>query len=555
MLVAFVLAASLAFARPGLAEALVRDEIPGTNGAPVPALEWGQCPAATPEEAEFLKDYQCTTADVPLSYRDPQGQSIELALGRLPAADPEHRLGTLFWNPGGPGGSGRIPPPFSQELHERFDLVGFDPRGVAASTQLRCFETNEQAFQFFGWEFPITLAQERRVIELTRRGTRHCARNGGPILEHMATANVARDLDLLRQAVGDEQLTYLGFSYGTHIGTVYANLFPARVRALTLDAVIDPVEWTTGATPADARVPVEYRAGSFYGSHAALRTFLNACAVDERCAFREEGRDLLRKYDTLLKRLRRRPLQLTDPDGQPLTVTYQLAVGMTLGALYDPSNSTALGQGLQQVWLATEQRDRPATQRLRQRLLPPLARPSRQARTPDDEPYFGIEAGPAVECTDSDNPSNPWEWPRYARRADHAAPYFGSLWLYLSLPCATWPASDPDRYAGPWNKPTANPLLLVGNRRGDPATPYEDAVSTSHELANARLLTLDSFGHTAFLQSQCIVDAIERYLIDVALPPEGTVCQPDRGPFDPIPEPQARDRELLQQALAPAAAP
>ena len=344
--------------RPAPAGAVVADPIMGTNGAPVPRLEWGPCPASSPEEAEFLKDYQCSTAEVPLSYRDPHGQSVELALGRLPAADPAHRLGTLFWNPGGPGGSGRIPPLFSQKLHQRFDLVGFDPRGVAASMQLRCFDTNEQALRLFGWEFPITLAQERRVIELTGRGTRQCARNGGPLLEHMATADVARDLDLLRQAVGDEQLTYLGFSYGTHIGTVYANLFPDRVRALTLDGVIDPIEWTTGATPADAEVPVEYRAGSFYGSYAALQTFLNACAGDARCAFREPGRDLLRKYDTLLQRLRRRPVQLTDPSGQPVTVTYQVAVGFTLGALYDPSASPLLADALQQAWLATEQRSR-----------------------------------------------------------------------------------------------------------------------------------------------------------------------------------------------------
>ena len=354
--------------RPAPAGAVVADPIMGTNGAPVPRLEWGPCPASSPEEAEFLKDYQCSTAEVPLSYRDPHGQSVELALGRLPAADPAHRLGTLFWNPGGPGGSGRIPPLFSQKLHQRFDLVGFDPRGVAASMQLRCFDTNEQALRLFGWEFPITLAQERRVIELTGRGTRQCARNGGPLLEHMATADVARDLDLLRQAVGDEQLTYLGFSYGTHIGTVYANLFPARVRALTLDGVIDPIEWTTGATPADAEVPVEYRAGSFYGSYAALQTFLNACADDARCAFREQGRDLLRKYDTLLQRLRRRPVQLTDPGGQPVTVTYQLAVGFTLGALYDPSASPLLADALQQAWVATEQRGRPGALRLRDRL-------------------------------------------------------------------------------------------------------------------------------------------------------------------------------------------
>jgi pimeloyl-ACP methyl ester carboxylesterase len=514
--------------------------LPGTNGAAAPQLDWGSCPAATPEEEEFLRPYRCATAEVPLSYRDPSGQSVELALGLLPAADPQHKLGTLFWNPGGPGGSGRIPPPFSDALHARFDIVGFDPRGVAASTPVQCFATNEQAFRLLGWDFPITLAQEQRVIRLTRRATELCARNGGPLLEHMTTANVARDLDLLRQAVGDDQLSYIGFSYGTHLGAVYANLFPDRVRAITLDGVLDPVEWTTGDRPAEARAPFSYRVGSHLGADDALSTFLAACAGDDRCAFREAGIDLRRKYDRLLARVRRRPVRIVLPDGQQLTVNYQLAVNATLGLLYDPSASRELADALQTVWLATEQRSASpirARARVRAALLKAPGTP-RWGPVPDDEPYAGFEWSPAVFCTDASNPTNPFEWPRYARRADRQAYPFGSPWVYASLPCATWPVSDPDRYAGPWNRPTAHPLLLVGNRLGDPATPYEDAQRTANQrLANARLLTLDSFGHTAFLQSACVRAAIDHYLIELALPAEGTVCQPDRAPFDPVPEP------------------
>ena len=553
-LLALVVVAVLALPRAAFAEPVVADGIAGTNGAPVPVLAWGACQAATPEEAEFLKDYQCTTAEVPLSYRDPQGPRITLALGRLPAADPEHRLGTLFWNPGGPGGSGRIPPAFSQELHQRFDIVGFDPRGVAASTPLQCFASNDEALELFGWEFPITVTQERSVIELTRRGTQRCAENGGPILQHMATANVARDLDVLRQAVGDEQLSYLGFSYGTHLGEVYANLFPDRVRALTLDAVVDPVQWTTGRTPREASTPVFLRLRSHEGAYEALLAFLQACEDDVRCAFREEGRNLLAKFDTLLRRVRRQPVQIMLADGEPITVTYQLAVMVTLASLYDPSGSADLATSLQELYLATEQRGQPTRPVAPARLRALLGRRYGLA-APTDESYFGLEQGQGVFCTDSDHASNPRLWPRYARAADRAAPYFGSRWTYVSLPCATWPARDADRYTGPWNRPTAHPVLLVGNRQGDPATPYENAVSTAGELAGARLLTLNSyFGHAAFTQSQCIVSAIERYLIDLQLPPEGTVCQPDRRPFDPLPAP-TRSRQQLQEALTPPAAP
>jgi len=406
-----------------------------------------------------------------------------------------------------------------------------------------------QAIGLLVWEFPITLAQERRGIELTRRASELCARNGGPLLEHMATANVARDLDLLRQAVGDQQLSYLGFSYGTHLGEVYANLFPEQVRALTLDAVIDPIEWTTGYGPADAFAPVSYRVGHFIGTERALSTFLAACAADARCAFREPGVDLRAKYNRLLARVRRRPVDVVI-DGEPLTVTYQLVADGTRGLLYDPANSPFLADALQIIYDATERRaavPQRARARARQSLLAGRRMP-RLAAVPEDEPYFGLEATPAVMCSDTNNPPNPFVWPRYARRADRQAYPFGSPWVYWSLPCATWPASDRDRYTGPWNRPTAHPLLLIGNSLGDPATPYEDAQRTAeHVLADARLLTLNSFGHAGFFQSNCVVRAVEHYLIDLRLPDKATVCQPDRGPFDPVPMGQAGLRPVSTQ--------
>src|SRR4051812_25395077 len=376
---------------PGVALAAppVVDGISGTNGAAVPALDWGTCPASSPEEEQFLRPYRCTTVEVPLSYREPDGQSLELALGLLPAADQAHKIGTLFWNPGGPGGSGRIPPPFSAVLHERFDIVGFDPRGVAASTPLQCFASNEQAFRLLGWEFPITLAQEQRVIDLTRRATQLCARNGGPLLEHMSTANVARDLDLMRQAVGDEQLTYLGFSYGTHLGEVYANLFPDRVRAITLDAVLDPIEWTTGYGEQGASAPFSYRIGSFVGAQQALSTFLAACARDGRCAFRETGADLRAKYDRLLARVRRRPVEIVAPDGTPFTVTYQAVVSITLGGLYDPAASRDLADFLRTVYATTEHQA--PSMRARTQVRDAMLQTPRTPRwqVPEDEPYAG----------------------------------------------------------------------------------------------------------------------------------------------------------------------
>lgn len=549
----------------GTGQAQAGPETLGTAGAPVPELDWGPCPAdaSTPASQEPA-DYQCATAEVPLSYRRPHGQSIELAVGRLPAADQDHKIGTLFFNPGGPGGSGRIPPKLTDTLHQRFDIVGFDPRGTNASMPVRCFTSTEQAMRSFGWQFPITLAQERDVIDATERGTDLCARNGGPLLSHMSTANVARDMDLLRQAVGDEKMTYFGYSYGTHLGEVYANLFPGKVRALVLDGVLNPIEWTTGREPAKAYVPFTYRVGSFRGAQHALESFLAACAGDQRCAFGEPGgspKELQGKYDTLLDRLRNEPAKITTPDGQTTTVTYQDAVGLTLSLLYSANASTTLADLLQQLFEAT-------TPQARTRATPPRVdlpsvpkRPTYVAPSASSVPATaptgastarptamraaaytgGYEWFYAVGCLDSSNPGNAYKWPRYARKADQQGRGFGSLWTYRSLPCATWPVSDPDRYAGPWDRDTANPILLVGNSQGDPATPYSDARSTTKLLANARLLTLDSFGHTATGGlSRCIDRRVNRYLIDGKLPPEGTTCQPDRGPFDPAPSPLSR---------------
>jgi pimeloyl-ACP methyl ester carboxylesterase len=518
---------------------------PGTNGASVPKISWRTCPKAVAPGR-----YECATTRVPLSYQNPDGKKISLALGRLPATDQKRKIGTLFWNPGGPGGSGRIPPAFSKALHARFDIVGFDPRGTNASTPLRCFSSNRQAIETFGRPFPATLKQEAPFFAANERGTRLCESNAGPIISHMSTANVARDLDLLRRAAGDEKLTYLGFSYGTFLGATYANLFPGKVRAMTLDAVLDPVEWTTGEEPGDAFTqPFTYRIGSFGGSQDALETFFEECAQagprrgPGRCAFAERGagpNKLEAKYERILARLRQGPVEVTD-GGQTFNVRYQDALYITISLLYDAQASPSLGRFLEDLHKATgaggkRTRAAPEVDVPDVPLRPAFERPEDRAKQPPS--YLGLEWLPGVGCLDASNPQTIASWSLYARVADARVPGFGAPWTYFSTPCATWPAKDPNRYQGPWNKETANPLLLIGNSRGDPATPYDDARTTAtRRLADARLLTLNSSGHTASYggQSRCINAAVDRYLVEGKLPPKGKVCQPNFGPFAPSP--------------------
>ena len=206
---------------------------------PVPTLDWRPCG----EEPSKL----CATAQVPLDFDKPRGRTIELALAKVPASDPGRRIGTVFINPGGPGGSGvdmvlydgNL---FADSLDGRFDVVGIDPRGVARSDPLHCFDSQDDLDAFLASQpvFPYRRAQERPYFDHWSSLAPECLDDRQAIARHMSTADVARDLDLLRQAVGDSRLTYLGFSYGSHIGNTYANLFPGRVRAMVIDGVIDP---------------------------------------------------------------------------------------------------------------------------------------------------------------------------------------------------------------------------------------------------------------------------------------------------------------------------
>src|SRR5580765_2245239 len=249
-------------------------------------IAWSKCYA---KQGPF----QCGTVQVPLDYDQPNGPTISLRVIRLPATDQAHRIGSLVLNPGGPGGSGIVytvfagPSLYTDEVRARFDLVGFDPRGVTSSTPLRCFGTDRQWGPFFlPLAFPTNPAEEQLWMDADLFVDSACAQRGSRIADHMSTANVARDLDVLRQAVGDTQLNYAGVSYGTFLGQTYANMFPNNVRAMIIDGVLDPIAWTTGAGGTDSTVPFSTRLRSDAGAQATLNEFFRLCdAGGANCAF------------------------------------------------------------------------------------------------------------------------------------------------------------------------------------------------------------------------------------------------------------------------------
>jgi pimeloyl-ACP methyl ester carboxylesterase len=493
----------------------------GTRSAAVPRLDWVSC-------GEGFEAFQCATAVVPLDYDRPKGRQITLALARLPASDPGRRIGSLFLNPGGPGGSGVDmvlqggPFLFSDEVRARFDLVGFDPRGIIRSTPLRCYETfNDALTDLPPFQFPVTREEEQVWVRSDRAIARACAERGGPILNHMSTANVARDLDLLRRAVGDAKLTYAGYSYGSYLGSTYANLFPGKVRALVVDGVLDPVAWSTGRGDQARTLPFSTRLGSAKGTYQTLQEFLRLCdAGGPNCAFSAGNPG--RRFDRLARRLLREPVELPDPEGGTFLFTYAELIGTTRVVLYDPAVWPEWAEVLQQLDELTSPETAAASLKaLRARLGAGFQQ--------EDYPNF-VEGFPGVACSETHNPSNVGAWARAARAQDRQFPYFGRPWTWFTSICEPWPGWDDDHYDGPWNRTTANPVLVVGNRF-DPATPYHGAVTVDRLLPRSRLLTLAGWGHTSLFASACVDAHVNTYLLTTRVPAKGTVCQPDVVPF------------------------
>jgi pimeloyl-ACP methyl ester carboxylesterase len=480
----------------------------------VPVIEWAPCGYDRPQD-----DPDCAVVPVPLDYDDPTGPTLDLDLLRVPATDPSRRIGTLFVNPGGPGAPadsfamffGELVPP---EVSARFDIVGIDPRGTGSSAPAVCRKPGRPP-SYPGSFFPVTHAQARDQIRYDSWLRSACRTGGAPVIDHLTTADTARDLDLIRQAVGDPQLTYYGISYGTHLGSTYAAMFPGNIRAMILDGVLDPVAWSTGRG-GEAGQPFSERIGSGRGAWQALVNALAECdrVGRKHCAIAGHASEVWR--DTV-RRLRREPFDGT---------TYPDLVGSALLSLYD-------APGIR--WFV----------RMLGNLHEAMVTGGRAPRVVARVPERGIVPGPyaapayarggnpfaAIACADSDNPSDPWAWEQAARRSDRHAPWFGAAWTWASSACAGWPASTKaDRFTGPYAVTPSAPVLVVGNTF-DPATPLSGARAVNRLLDGSRLLVLDGWGHGALHTGPCIGNAYERYLVNLTLPASGTVCRPARPLF------------------------
>jgi pimeloyl-ACP methyl ester carboxylesterase len=445
--------------------------------------------------------FQCGTIQVPLDYSNPGTKSISIAIVRKPATDQAHKIGSLLVNPGGPGGSGidyaRSPDVVSSTVAARFDIIGFDPRGVGESSSVHCLSDPQMDTFLNTPPDPNTPAEQTGVIDQAKYFAAECeAKSSSYLLPYVGTVNAARDMDILRAVLGDNQLYYLGKSYGTYLGAVYAEEFPTHVGHMVLDGAIDP------SLTADQLNLTQATAFD-----AALNQFAKDCVTHSGCPLGTEPAAGVTKLKTWVDGLDANPIP---GDATRKLNEAQAMTGIAV-AMYDqtwwPDLREALtkayaGDGSALLAMADVYNNRVSGH------------------------YQGneTEANFAVNCVDHpDEATSPQELEQELPAYEQAAPFFGEMVDWSSLPCAYWPVK-PDDTPHKITAGGAKPILVVGTTR-DPATPYAWAQGLAGQLQSGRLLTMNGDGHTAYLRgSTCIDTAVDAYLIQGTLPATGTVC-------------------------------
>ncbi|MEU4208842.1 alpha/beta hydrolase [Streptomyces sp. NPDC026206] len=476
------------------------DSKDGSAGA---RIAWKRCEAPSAAQGAGKtpgKAWECAKLPVPLDHSKPNGEKIDLALIRSKARGKSGRIGSLVFNFGGPGGSGVAGLPSLADsydkLHDRYDLVSFDPRGVGESAGVRCQSDKEldAAFQIDGTpdddsELRETLASNKAYIDA-------CAKNSAKVLPHVDTVSAARDLDLIRAALGEEKLHYFGISYGTELGAVYAHLFPKRVGRAVLDAVVDPTQ-----------DPVQGNLGQSKGFQLALDNYLKDCGTSGG-AGGAGGCPTQDGITTLLKDLDTKPL----PTAQGRKLTQDEAVNGIAAALYSKDTWKYLTAGLQEAL-------RKGTGNTLLLLFDSIV-----GRDPNGH-YNNLQAANrAISCADSEQRYTVADVRQRLPEFRAASPVFGESAAWSLLSCTDWPVK------GKWKTPEVNaegsaPIMVVGNA-GDPATPVAGAERMAEKLGRGVgvRLTVKGEGHGTYGVNACATKAVNAHLLEGRLPADGTTC-------------------------------
>jgi pimeloyl-ACP methyl ester carboxylesterase len=481
-LTALALLAAVACAKEGDSASLQtgRDDSATDSAEPAPDgdpsagdIEWESCGGGA----------QCAVIDVPLDYDDPGGGTVPLSVTRVEATG--DRIGPLFVNPGGPGGTAGdfavdLSYSLPEEITERFDIVGVDPRGLGASD----IDCGGDPTELYGVDYTIDSPDDTAaLLDVSQQYVDGCRERVGDLLGHLGTADVARDIDAVRAAMGDEQLNYLGFSYGTAIGQELAQQFPDRVRSMILDGVLE-------IGPTGTELAVAQAAGF----ETALRSYAADCDRDRSCPI---GPDAVARIEELEARVEESPIPASPRDLGP----GELATGLNM-PLYSeslwPYLSDAVadaldGDGSGMVALADE-----------------------YLGLSDTDIYF------AVNCLDVEWPETPEELLAAGAAAAAESPHFGESIVNDYVRCAMWPVEEEPLV--PVTAPGTPPILVVSTTN-DPATPYEAGVRTAERLESGVLLTYEGDGHTVVGNGvECVDEIAVAYLVDLTPPEDGTTC-------------------------------
>lgn len=460
----------------------------------IPALN---LPAGRADKLSF----ECATISVPLDYGNPTGRSISLQLLRIHDSDNHSSTGSLIVNPGGPGGSGvnlalGIAGQVSNALLSHFDLVGFDPRGVGLSTPLKCLSNADKDRINAASPDVLTSVGFAEAKRLAGEIAQKCSTRYGAELADYNTLQTARDMDQIRQAVGDSQMNYLGFSYGTKLGAQYAHLFPSKIRVAVLDGAVDPL--TDDITSFADQVR---------GFEGAFDQFEHWCSRHSPCSGIGDPRTVVSE---IADEARRSPIP-SSAAGEKRKATPAIVYTGVLSALYSQAQWEMLGQALRDARAGDA------------KLIFKLA--DNYNERYGDGQYTNIaDANTTINCNDSKLGPTDATIRATARSWAQRFPLFGR-WAAAGLfSCQQW---QRDRTVPPLPTATSTPdkILVIGNLN-DPATPYQGAQDLSKTLGNAELLTWNGEGHTSYLQgSSCIDKYVENYLINKSLPPAHKICQ------------------------------
>lgn len=450
-----------------------------------------------PDRAERLT-FECGTLDVPLDHDDAESERLDVQVVRIHDSAQIDRVGSLVMNPGGPGNSGLAFAAYwaswlSDAVLEHFDVVTFDPRGVGASGGFNCPPIPEDSYPDV---FPDLLSAEGYAFaaHVARGQATSCLDElGADRAAHLGTRDAARDLDLLRDALGDEQLSYLGFSYGAKLGAEYARQFPDRVRALVLDGPSHPRD--------DPVAIVERQVAVFEEDFEA---WAEGCAERPTCERLGEPHVFL---DGLLDRAREMPIPSHRPQGD-VAASDATIMNAVAALLYSEDAWPLLDDVLAEAALG----DSGSVHETIDRWI---------GRVRDPEQPETTDANLVINCTDSRPGPRKHDILAAARRLESAYPVFGRFGSGWLVGCKYW-AGEREVLPVPVVAGAA-PILVVGTRH-DPATPYAGAVAMARVIRSGHLLTWDGHTHTAYGQTDCITEAVDAYLLDLVVPDEGTVC-------------------------------